>query len=169
MRNTDPITLTRIAQAHPKIREQLRQEYIEVSAMLPPFARLRFSHVYRTPEQQRQLFKQRPRVTRADAWQSIHNYALAFDIVMLYDNDRNGTFEEASWDMRKDIDGNGIAEWKLVIDYFVSKGWEWGGAWKSFPDAPHFEKNFGLTWRQMKQRIDEKKSFIDNGITYINL
>lgn len=169
MKNTDPITLQRINQAHPIIREQLRQEYIEVSAMLPPFSRLRFAHVYRSPAEQRALFNKRPRVTRADSWQSIHNYGLAFDIVMLYDNDKNGTFEEASWDLRKDIDKDGTPEWRVVINFFKSKGWTWGGDWKSFPDAPHFEKNHGLTWQQMKARIDQKRTFIDSGITYINL
>lgn len=165
----DKITLERIEKAHPKIREELKQQYLEINSILPKNARLRFASVYRTPEEQAKLFKQRPKVTNANSWQSMHQYGVAFDIVMLYDNDNNGKFEEASWDLKKDINKDGTPEWRLVIAYFESKGWEWAGRWKSFPEAPHFQKAFGLTWQQMKKRIDTGQSFINNGIRYINL
>ena len=97
----DKLTIDRIKLAHPKIRESLLQEYIEINNRLPMNVRLRFAWVLRTPEDQHKLFLQRPRVTKADQWQSIHNYGLAFDIVLLYDKDRNGTFELASWENNK--------------------------------------------------------------------
>ena len=75
----DTITLQRIEQAHPKIRKQLLQQYKEANNLLGKNVRLRFAYVFRTPEEQSKLFKQRPKVTNADAWQSIHNYGLAFD------------------------------------------------------------------------------------------
>ena len=93
----DKITLNRISLAHPKIREELLEQYTEINNRLPMNVRLRFAYVLRTPEEQHKLFIQRPRVTKADSWQSIHNYSLAFDIVLLYDKDRNGNFELASW------------------------------------------------------------------------
>lgn len=161
MKNIDKITIDRIEKAHPKVRESLMQEYTEISALLPKGCRLRFAYVFRTPEEQSKLFKQRPKVTNANAWQSIHNYGLAFDIVLLYDKDNNGTFESASWNVNKD--------WMQVVDYFKSKGWVWGGDWKSFKDAPHFEKSFGLTWKQMKAKIDSGDFRTENGIKYINL
>ena len=122
----DKITIERISKAHPAIRETLLQQYEEINNKLPMNVRLRFAYVLRTPEEQHKLFIQRPKVTKADSWQSIHNYGLAFDIVMLYDKDRNGTFELASWEVNK--------YWLQVVDYFKLKGWEWGGDWKSFKD-----------------------------------
>lgn len=157
----DKITIDRIQLAHPKIRQQLLDQYKEINNQLPANVRLRFAYVYRTPEEQHKLFLQKPRVTKADSWQSIHNYGLAFDIVLLYDKDGNGTFETASWEQNR--------FWKQVTDYFVSKGWEWGGAWKKFKDAPHFQMAFGLTWKQMKAKIDSGDFITENGIKYINL
>lgn len=162
----DKITIERIGQAHPKLRAELLQQYEEANNLLGKGIRLRFAYVYRSPELQHKLFTQRPKVTNADAWQSIHNYGLAFDIVLLYDNDGNGTFEEASWSMIKDFDKDSKADWMEVTNYFKSKGWEWGGDWKSFKDAPHFQKDFGFDWKVLKQRVDRGITVVDNGITY---
>ena len=85
---------------------------------------------------------------------------------MLYDNDGNGTFEEASYSQIRDFDKDTIADWKEVTDFFKSKGWEWGGAWKRFPDAPDFQMTFGHTAKTLKALID-KGHFIENkGIKY---
>lgn len=154
----DQITIDRIKKAHPKLRDSLLAQYLEVNKMLPKNCRLRFAYVFRTPAEQHALFKQRPKVTNADSWQSIHNYGLAFDIVILYDKDNNGTFESASWEN----DDN----FKKVVSYFKSKGWTWGGDWKSFKDAPHFEYNYGFDWRVLKQRIEKGITITDNGILY---
>lgn len=162
----DNITLERIKKAHPKIRESLLQQYEEANNLLGANVRLRFAYVHRTPEEQHKLFLQRPKVTNADKWQSIHNYGLAFDIVLLIDKDNNGSFETASWDTLKDFDENKTADWLEVVKYFKSKGWTWGGDWKSFKDAPHFEFNFGFDWRALKQRIDKGLTITDNGIVY---
>lgn len=165
----DKITLGRIELAHPKIKDELRAQYLECNSMLPKNCRLRFAYVFRSPEEQSALFKKRPKVTNANAWQSIHNYGLAFDIVLLYDNDGNGTFEEASWSLTKDIDKDKTPEWTEVVNYFKSKGWVWGGDWKSFKDAPHFEKTFGYTWRTLKPLIDSGKVITVNGLKYPNI
>jgi peptidoglycan LD-endopeptidase CwlK len=153
----DKITLQRIEKAHPIIREELKEQYIEINNKLPRGVRLRFSSVYRSISEQDELFKKRPKVTNAKGGQSIHNYGLAFDIVILFDKDNNGTFESASWSQDQ--------HWMQVVVYFKSKGYEWGGDWKSFKDAPHFEKTFGNTWKTLK----EKETFLDNGINYPKL
>ena len=158
----DKITLERIQKAHPSIREELKKQYIEINNVLPKGVRLRFAYVLRTPEEQDALFKKRPKVTNAKAWQSIHNYGLAFDIVLLYDKDKNGTFESISYDTKD-------KHWITVTNYFKSKGWECGGDWKKFPDAPHFQMAFGLSWQQMKAKIDNKDFIIENGVKYINI
>jgi peptidoglycan L-alanyl-D-glutamate endopeptidase CwlK len=162
----DKITLDRIEFAHPKIRQELRDQYLEINSMLPKNCRLRFAYVFRTPQEQAALFKKRPKVTNADAWQSIHNYGLEFDIVLLYDHDGNVSFEESSWSLTKDIDKDKTPEWTEVVNYFKSKGWTWGGDWKSFKDAPHFEKTFSHTWRTLKPMIEGGKIIIDNNTRY---
>lgn len=166
----DEITLTRIKTLHPKIRQEVLDAYTHINEkLLGKGIRLRFAYTYRTPAEQDALFNQKPKVTNAKAWQSIHNYGLAFDIVLLYDLDNNSTFETASWDMKKDFDKDTIADWMEVTNYFKSKGYEWGGDWKTFKDAPHFQKAFGLTWQQMKAKIDKNDFKIENGIKYINI
>lgn len=163
----DAITLERIKQAHPRIREMLYGQYIEANNLLGSNVRLRFAYVYRSPEEQHKLFTQRPKVTNADSWQSIHNYGLAFDIVLLVDKDGNGTFETASWDTVKDFDKDRQADWMEIVNYFKSKGWKWGGDWKKFPDAPHFQYDFGFDWKTLKARVDKKTIITDeNGIVY---
>jgi len=163
----DLITQERIKQAHPRIREMLYGQYIEANNLLGANVRLRFAYVYRTPEEQHSLFLQRPKVTKADSWQSIHNYGLAFDIVLLIDKDNNGTFETASWDTIKDFDKDRQSDWMEVVNYFKSKGWKWGGDWKKFPDAPHFQYDFGFDWKTLKARVDKKTIITDeNGIIY---
>lgn len=153
----DQITLDRIKTIHPILREELEKDYIECNNLLPKGVRLRFAYVYRSIEEQNKLFAQRPKVTNAKGGQSIHNYGLAFDIVILKDKDNNGTFETASFDIDE--------HWIKVVNFFKSKNWVWGGDWKSFKDAPHFEKTFGHTWRTLQT----KESFIDNGLKYPKL
>lgn len=155
----DQLTISRIKQAHPIIRKELEALYIECNNLLPKGVRLRFSSVFRSVTEQNALYNQRPKVTNARGGQSIHNYGLAFDYVILLDKDNNGTFESIEWNVSNKYH-------KKVIAFFKSKGYEWGGDWKSFHDYPHFQKAFGLSWQQLKNRIDIGMSFIDNGITY---
>lgn len=162
----DTITLERINEAHPKIRQTLLEQYKEANNLLGKNVRLRFAYVYRSNALQDKLFKQVPKVTNAKGGQSIHNYGLAFDIVLLIDKDNNGTFESASWDTLKDFDGDKVADWMEIVKYFKSKGWTWGGDWKSFKDAPHFEFNFGFDWRTLKARVNKGLIITDNGITF---
>jgi peptidoglycan L-alanyl-D-glutamate endopeptidase CwlK len=153
----DKITLDRIKTIHPILRSELEKDYIECNNLLPKGVRLRFAYVYRSVNEQNILFAQRPKVTNARGGQSIHNYGLAFDIVILKDKDNNGTFETASFDIDE--------HWMKVVKFFKAKGWTWGGDWKSFKDAPHFEKTFGHTWRTLQIR----EMFIDNGLKYPKL
>jgi peptidoglycan L-alanyl-D-glutamate endopeptidase CwlK len=162
----DKITIDRIELAHPKIREELKQQYIEANNLLGKGARLRFVWVYRTNAEQNALFNKRPKVTNAKGGQSMHNYGLAFDIVLLYDNDGDGKFEEASWSMTRDFDKDGKADWQAIVSYFKSKGWEWGGDWNSFKDAPHFQKAFGHTWRTLEAKVKNGEVVLNNNVKY---
>lgn len=153
----DVLTISRINKAHPRMREVLLNQYQEINNRLPKGVRLRFSAVFRTASEQDALFKQRPKVTNSRAWQSIHQYGLAFDIVILRDMDGNGTFETAKWD--------GV-HFDIVVKYFKSKGYKWGGDFRSFKDSPHFEMTFGYTWRELKGKIDKGNFIEEKGIKY---
>lgn len=176
----DKITLDRIQLLHPKLRTEV--EHIYRSQIVPALsgsAICRFAYTLRTFAEQDALFAQgRTRlfdangkrlgvVTQAKGGQSIHNYGLALDIVLLVDKDKNGTFESASWDDKTDFDGDRTADWMEVVNIFKKNGWTWGGDWTKFKDKPHFEKSFGHTWRTLKAKYD-KKDFIP-GTTYVNI
>ena len=155
----DKITIDRIKLAHPIIRQELEQYYIECNNLLPKGVRLRFAYVYRSNKEQDALFNQRPKVTNARGGQSIHNYGLAFDIVILRDKDNNGTFESIDWDINSEY-------FKTVVMYFKSKCYEHGGDWKKFKDYPHFQKSFGYTWQQLKKKVDSNDIIRVDNIVY---
>jgi peptidoglycan L-alanyl-D-glutamate endopeptidase CwlK len=148
----DNLTVDRIKLMHPKVREELLEQYLYANnKLLPKGVRLRFSYTLRTISEQNALYAQgRTKsgaiVTNARGGQSYHNYGLAFDIVLLYDLDGNGTFEYASWDI---TDPN----WKKVVSYFKEQGWTHGGDFKSIKDYPHFEKSFGYSTRELMNRV----------------
>lgn len=151
--NIDNITIGRIVTMHPKLKDSLLAQYREVVALLPKHKMLRFAFCYRSIEEQDALYAQgRTKffdengkrlniVTNARGGQSYHNFGLAFDVVMLIDKDGNGTFETADWSIDKDM--------KIVINYFKSKGWEWGGDWKTLKDTPHFQMSFGKSTKSL--------------------
>jgi peptidoglycan L-alanyl-D-glutamate endopeptidase CwlK len=160
----DAITLERIGLLHPAIRSEVRELYLQINTMLPKGVRLRFSQTLRSSEYQRSLYNQGRTtpgkiVTYAMPGQSIHEYGLAFDIVLLYDKDGNGTLETADW-----VENS---HWKKVVSFFKSNGWSWGGDWTGKKrDSPHFEKTFGNTWRELSKK---NKSLDNNGNEYVIL
>lgn len=84
---------------------------------------------YRTPEKQKVLYAQGRTtegdiVTKANAWESYHNYGLALDI--------SHTPSE-------------------IVEAFEKAGFEWGGRWESFKDLPHFQMTFGLSVSDLKK------------------
>lgn len=158
MSKIDQVTLFRINTLHPKIRKEVKQLYFdEVLRSLPENITCRFTQTLRTREEQDALYAQgrtKPGkiVTNAKFGQSFHSYGLAFDFVLLI----NG--KEISWDIKKDWDGDNIADWMEVVNIFKKHGYTWGGDFKGkFKDYPHLEKTFGYTWQQMKALYDAKK------------
>lgn len=181
----DKISLERLALMHPAVRQDAIDCYNHINKnILGKGVRLRITHTLRTAKEQDDLYAFGRTVvnpdgksaklpfgkikTRAKAWQSFHNYGLAFDVCILLDRNGDGVFEEVSWDTMADDDKDGIADWREVAAYLKSQGWTWGGDWAMF-DAPHFEKvSGGYTERSLKTRLDQGKSISEviNGKTY---
>ena len=170
----DTITISRINRLHPAVRQEALDMYNYANKiLLGKNVRLRFAYTLRTFEEQDALYaqgrtrlfdnngKRLGKVTNARGGESLHNYGLAFDIVLLIDKDGNGTFETASWNVDADNDKDGTADWKEIVSYFKGKGWTWGGNWKKFPDYPHFEKTYGHTWQSLKKRFEAGNNFAE--------
>lgn len=149
----DKITIDRIQLMHPSLRDKLERDYLEINKNLPKGVRLRFTHTLRTIKEQDDLYaqgrtKKGSIVTNAKGGQSIHNYGLAFDIVIMLEKD--GIWG-ISWDFDK--------HWQKVVDFFKANGWTWGGDWK-FKDNPHFEFSQGKSWKYFSQLNKDKYGYV---------
>ena len=166
----DQISLERIKTLHPKIRKEVLELYTKANNLeLGKGVRLRLSYTFRTHEEQDELFKKRPKVTNAKGGQSIHNFGLALDIVLMYDKDGDGKFEEVSWDTKRDGDKDGISDWLEVTKVFTSAGYTNGFITNGKKwDLPHFQKDFNLSWKDMQKKIDRKEYIeeVINGYKY---
>lgn len=135
----DNITKQRIDKLHPSVRDEVIKIIADCDKILTGRAKVRIAQGMRTEVEQNALYAQGrtakgKKVTNAKAWQSIHNYGLAVDIVLIIDG------KEASWDTAKDWDGDRVSDWMEVVAVFKKYGWNWGGNWTNFKDLPHFEK-----------------------------
>ncbi len=134
----DKLTLDRIKLLHPLVREEVLNIYKEMVAALTGKAIVRFAYTLRTFAEQDALFAQGRtklfdakgrrlgKVTNAKGGQSIHNYGLAFDIVLLVDKDGNGTYETAVWDIKGDYDNDGKSDWMECVA--IAKNMDGNGA-----------------------------------------
>ncbi|MEP0266567.1 M15 family metallopeptidase [Dokdonia sp.] len=155
----DEKTIKRIALMHPIVRGEVECMYDQMSnALTSPYVKLRFSDTLRTHNRQNELYaKGRSTPGRKVTWvkggYSYHNYGLAFDIVLLIDKDRNGSFETASWDTVFDGDHDGVSDWLEVAKIASQYGWKWGlinSKGKRY-DLPHFQKTFGFKASELKK------------------
>jgi peptidoglycan L-alanyl-D-glutamate endopeptidase CwlK len=153
-------TQQRIALLHPKLRDEVTTLVNQANALLTTHSHMRIVQGLRTFAEQDALFAQRPKVTQARGGQSLHNYGVAIDFALIIDD------KVVSWDLKKDWDGDKIADWMEVVGVFRRAGWEWGGTWK-FTDNPHFQKTFGHTWQQLLVKYNDN-DFIA-GTTYVNI
>ena len=143
----DKITLERIELLHPKLRDEAKKMYAEITQALSNGVICRFTHTLRTIKEQNDLYAKGRTikgqiVTNAKGGQSFHNYGLAIDICLIV----NG---KATWERGQDFDKDGQPDFMEVVKIFKKYGWEWGGNWVTFKDYPHFQKTFGYTTKQL--------------------
>lgn len=163
----DKVTLERIDNLHPFIREEVKQIIKECDEALTGRAKIRITQGLRTFKEQDELYaigrsKAGKKVTNAKSGQSIHNYGLAVDVCLIIDG------KTASWETAKDWDKDKVADWYECVKIFAKHGWDWGGNWKTFKDLPHFEKkNFqtktGIiktSWRNLAKLPRNKDGYI---------
>ncbi len=163
----DKVSQDRIDQLHPSIRLDVSNLIEKINTkVLTGRAKVRIAQGLRTFAEQDALYAQgrtKPgkKVTNAKGGQSIHNYGLAVDIVLILDG------KTASWDEKSDFDRDQQLDWIEVVTEFKRAGFSWGGDWRTFKDMPHFEKTSGLSLKQIQDKY-KNKDFI-KGTTYINL
>lgn len=150
----DSVSLERCQKLHPKVRQEVIDTITEVEKGFPLNMKVRVVQGLRTIEEQNELYAQgrtKPgkKVTNAQGGKSYHNYGLAIDFAIMYDQNNDGLFELLSWDIAKDGDNDGKKDWLEVVDAFKAKGWGWGGEWHSIKDYPHLEKTFGFKPSQL--------------------
>lgn len=168
----DKTSIIRVQLLHPKIRDEVKATIEKAEQSFPDFIAIRVVQGLRTIEEQDALYAQgrtKPgkRVTNAKGGSSYHNYGLAVDFAILYDKDKNGSFESLSWDLIADMDRDGKADWMEVVKAFKEAGYEWGGDWTSIVDNPHFQKTFGFSWKQLLDKHN-KRDFVP-GTKYVNI
>ncbi|MEC0370061.1 M15 family metallopeptidase [Paenibacillus chibensis] len=84
-------------------------------------------------------------VTNAKGGYSNHNFGMAIDFALLMPDGKS-----VSWDMKRDGNCSGTADWYEVVAEAKALGFAWGGDWYSFKDYPHFEMMFGFTCAQIR-------------------
>lgn len=166
----DKVSIQRAALLHPKVRAEVIELIDKAEAGLPSNMAVRIVQGLRTIDEQNELYAQgrtKPGniVTNAKGGSSFHNYGLAIDFAILTDKDGNGSFEDLSWDIKKDNDKDGTADWLEVVKVFEAAGWEWGGKWASIKDYPHLQKSFGLTWKILLARYNNNQFHSEKYVT----
>jgi peptidoglycan hydrolase-like protein with peptidoglycan-binding domain len=102
------------------------------------------------------------KVTNARGGYSMHNYGLAIDFAL-----KSTDGKDVTWEMNKDFDGDGKADWMEVVEEAKKLGFEWGGDWKSFKDYPHFQMTAGLTDKQVYSGLVPKFPTYKPGTTSV--
>lgn len=154
-RFTDLVTIQRLNELHPKVSNRALRVFMTAWDEGLYF---RCTCGVRTPQEQHALFeigRGRPgkKVTNADAWQSYHNYGLAFDVGLLTKDKKT-----IVWKMDADQNFDEKPDWMQFVAIAKKEGFDWGGDFKSFKDAPHFEMTFGKKCSQLRDMVFARKT-----------
>lgn len=154
---TDSLSLSRLNELHPKVRDKAIEAYTEACRVTPVGVHPFITEAYRSFERSDALYAQGRTtkgsiVTNAKGGSSLHNYRLAVDFCLQV----NG---KTSWVVDKN--------WMKVIEVFKKYGFKSGIDFKSIVDAPHLEMTFGYSVKQLLAKY-KAKDFI-KGTNYLNL
>jgi peptidoglycan L-alanyl-D-glutamate endopeptidase CwlK len=102
----------------------------------------------RTYEEQETLFRQGRTdpgkiVTNARGGHSNHNFGIAWDI---------GIFKAGQY-------SRDVRDYEDAARH-IPAGVEWGGAWKKFPDPPHYQLAVGLALADVRTRFESGQAFV---------
>lgn len=111
---------TNIATLHPRVRAFARQLIKDAAAN---DIEIKVISGTRSYAEQDALFAKHPKVTNARGGFSNHNFGIAFDI---------GVFKSGKYIPES-------SAYATVGQLGMNLGLEWGGAWQSFRDEPHFQ------------------------------
>jgi peptidoglycan L-alanyl-D-glutamate endopeptidase CwlK len=114
---------------------------------------IKITEDFRSFAKQDQLYAQGrslpgPIVTYARGGESFHNYGLAIDFALV-----DPQTKKLSWDLRRDRNKNGQADWQEVVQVAKQLGFAWGGDWTGFKDRPHLEMTFGQSIYELKYKL----------------
>lgn len=154
----DQISLNRLNELHPAIKDDAIAAYLEAVQRTPVGVHPFITECYRSFKRSDELYAQGrtkpgPIVSKVKGGGSLHNYRLAIDFCLQI----NG---KSVWDEKH-------PSWKIVVDCFKERGFEWGGDWKTFKDYPHFEKRLGYTTKQLLAKHNAGDFLPGN--TYVNV
>lgn len=140
----DTISIQRVSQLHPKIRDEVKILIDQVEATMPADTSIRVVQGLRTIAEQDAIYaKGRTApgaiVTKARGGKSYHNYGTAFDYCTI----KNG---KISWEV-----------YQPMVAIFKAAGYTWGGDFQTIVDKPHFQKSFGKTVKQLFAMYNAKQ------------
>ena len=150
----DKISEDRVLMLHPKIRDEVKNLIELAETQIDQNLAIRVVQGLRTIKEQDDLYAIGRTiggkiVTNAKGGQSIHNYGLAFDFILLF-KDKDGIYQyddKKSWLVGPNH--------KIVQQIFKNNGWTWGGDWRTIVDYPHFEKTFQYSWKDLFARYNQ--------------
>lgn len=153
----EDISLGRLLDLHPKIRESAMKAYKNSIDRTPEGVHPFITQTGRSFEESQTLYNQGRTtpgqiVTRAKPGQSYHNYYLALDFVLMVGG-------KMIWK----VDDN----WMIVVQCFREYGFFWGGDFTKFKDYPHLENRLGYHWSTLLELYTSNK-FI-SGTKYLDI
>ena len=164
----DTHSFTQIALLHPCARTEVTEAFKNVQVSMPPNINVIIDESYRSFERSDHLYElgrtiinpdghsaEKPLgniITWAKAGQSWHNWGLAFDIKLFFD-------QKVDWTVGP--------HWMKVVEIMHGYGWQWGGNFpKGKTDPPHFEKKYGQTLSGLMELRSAGK--LIKGTPYVN-
>lgn len=138
-----------IAKLHPQAKNKIRKFINDVYEQHQIF--LVIVQDYRTYAQQDAIYAEgrtKPGKirTKAKGGQSNHNFALAVDVLPVWED---GNLHITG----KGVDEKNVSILKKIANIGKANGLAWGGDWKSIYDPMHFELNTGLSMSQLRQAV----------------